>query len=127
MIQAIRHWITTDSAATTGWLGALGDPLIGHAIAMVHREPERSWTVADMASGVAMSRSSFAARFSELVGEAPMRYVTRWRMHLAVDLLTEEGLTVAAVAERLGYTSEASFARAFKREVGRAPGSVGAT
>lgn len=124
VIQAIRHWITTDPAATTGWLGALGDPLIGHSIAMVHREPERTWTVADMASGVAMSRSSFSARFTELVGEAPMQYVTRWRMHLAVDLLSEEGLTVAATAERLGYTSEASFGRAFKRVTGRAPGSV---
>lgn len=124
VIQAIRHWITTDPAATTGWLGALGDPEIGHSIAMVHREPERTWTVAEMATGVAMSRSSFAARFTELVGEAPMQYVTNWRMHLAVDLLSEEGLTVAAVAERLGYTGEASFARAFKRVVGRAPGAV---
>ncbi|MGB3734347.1 MAG: AraC family transcriptional regulator [Ilumatobacter sp.] len=127
VIQAIRHWITTDPAASTGWLGALGDPSIGHSIAMVHREPERPWTVADMASGVAMSRSSFAARFTELVGEPPVQYVTRWRMHLAVDLLSEEGLTVAATAERLGYTSEASFGRAFKRVVGHAPGGVRAS
>lgn len=124
VIQAIRHWITSDPAATTGWLGALGDPLIGHSIAMVHREPSRSWTVAEMAAGVAMSRSSFAARFAELVGEAPMQYVSRWRMHLAVDLLDGDGLTVAATAERLGYASEASFSRAFKRIVGHAPGAL---
>lgn len=127
VIQAIRHWIDTDPAATTGWLGALGDPWIGHSIAMVHREPERAWTVAELAAQVAMSRSSFAARFTELVGDTPMQYVTRWRMHLAVDLLSEDGLTVAAVAERLGYTSEASFSRAFKRISGRAPGSVRAS
>ncbi len=124
VIQAIRHWITTDARATTGWLGALSDPLIGHSIAMVHREPERTWSVASMAGSVAMSRSSFAARFAELVGEPPLQYVRRWRMQLAVDLLSEDGVTVAAAAEQLGYASEASFSRAFKRVVGHAPGSV---
>ncbi len=124
VIQAIRHWIATDPAANTGWLGALNDPAIGHSIAMVHREPERPWTVASMASGVAMSRSSFSKRFTDLVGESPMQYVTRWRMHLAVELFRREGMTVSQVAERLGYTTEASFGRAFKRLMGRSPGSV---
>lgn len=124
VIQAIRHWIATDPTAETGWLGALNDPAIGHSIAMVHREPARSWTVAEMAAGVAMSRSSFSKRFTELVGESPMQYVTRWRMHLAVDLLQRDGLTVAHAAEHLGYTTEASFARAFKRWTGSPPGAT---
>lgn len=124
VIQAIRHWIATDTESPRGWLGALDDPLIGHAIAMVHREPERDWSVASLASEVAMSRSSFSAKFTELVGAPPMQYVTNWRMHLAADLLAEEGFTVAQTAERLGYTTEAAFSRAFKRVTGSPPGAV---
>ena len=124
VISAIRSWLDTDPAARTGWVGALQDPQIGQAVALIHREPERDWTVADLAATVAMSRSAFSARFSELVGEGPMQYVTKWRMHVATDLLREEQLTVARVAERLGYASEAAFSRAYKRVTGLAPGAV---
>lgn len=124
VISAIRNWIETDPAARTGWIGALRDPEIGTAVALVHREPERDWTVAELAAAAMMSRSAFSARFSELVGEAPMAYVTRWRMMVATDLLESERLTVAAVAERLGYASEAAFGRAYKRVTGESPGAV---
>lgn len=124
VIQAIRHWIENDPAAMGGWLGALRDPAIGAAIAMIHRHPERDWTVANLAAEVAMSRSNFSARFSELVGQSAMQYVTQWRMNLAVDLLREEQLTIAAVADRLGYQSEAAFSRAFKRVTGESPSSA---
>ena len=124
VIQAIRSWIDRDPAARTGWLGALRDPRIGHAIALIHREPERQWSVAVLAAEVAMSRSSFSARFTELVGESAMQYVSRWRMHLAVDLLRDQQLSVFQVAERLGYRSEAAFSRAFKRFTGTNPGAV---
>ncbi|NNE10720.1 MAG: AraC family transcriptional regulator [Ilumatobacter sp.] len=124
VISAIRSWIDTDPAARTGWLGALHDPQIGRAVALVHRHPERDWTVAELASTVAMSRSAFAARFKELVGDGPMRYVTRWRMNVATDLLREEGLTVAQAGARLGYASEAAFSRAYRRTTGTAPGAV---
>ncbi len=124
VISAIRSWLDTDPAARTGWLGALQDPQIGQAVALIHRQPEHDWTVADLAATVAMSRSAFSARFSELVGEGPMQYVTRWRMHVATDLLREEQLTVAQVAERLGYASEAAFSRAYKRTTGTPPGLV---
>lgn len=124
VISAIRSWLDTDPAARTGWLGALQDPQIGHAVALIHREPEHDWTVADLAATVAMSRSAFSARFSGLVGEGPMQYVTRWRMHVATDLLREEHLTVAVAAERLGYASEAAFSRAYKRTTGTPPGVV---
>ena len=124
VIQAIRSWIETDPAARTGWLGALQDRQIGRALTLVHREPARDWTVATLAGEVAMSRSAFAARFSELVGEPAMAYVARWRMHLALSALREEGATVGELADRLGYRSEAAFSRAFKRVVGVAPGAA---
>ncbi len=124
VIQAIRAWIESDPAAHTGWLGALQDPLIGRAISLIHREPAREWTVASLADELAMSRSAFAARFTELVGEPVMRYVARWRMHVAVAALKEEGATVGELADRLGYRSEAAFSRAFKRVIGASPGAV---
>jgi AraC-like DNA-binding protein len=124
VIQAIRVWLATDPAAQRGWLGALQDPQIGRAISLVHRDPARAWTVASLAHELAMSRSAFSARFTELAGEPAMQYVTRWRMHLAVNSLKDDGATVAELASRLGYRSEAAFARAFKRVVGVAPGAV---
>jgi AraC-like DNA-binding protein len=124
VIQAIRAWIETDPAARTGWLGALQDPQIGRAISLIQREPARDWTVASLARELAMSRSAFAARFTELVGEPAMQYLTRWRMNVAFDALRDDGATVGELAARLGYRSEAAFARAFKRVVGVPPGAV---
>src|SRR5262245_23500046 len=83
VIQTIRSWIEHDPAALTGWLGALRDRQVGPAIALIHRDPARAWTVASLAAEVTMSRSAFAARFSALVGEPPMRYLARWRMQVA--------------------------------------------
>ena len=124
VIQAIRSWLDSDPAARTGWLGALQDDQIGRAITLIHGDPARAWTLATLADELAMSRSAFAARFTELVGEPAMSYVARWRMHLALDELRERGSTVAELAGRLGYRSEAAFARAFKRVVGIPPGAV---
>ena len=124
VIQAIRAWITEDPAVQTGWLGALQDKQIGPAIALIHRDPGRAWTVASLAAEVAMSRSAFATRFTELVGEPAMQYVTRWRMHLALIWLQEENAPLGELADRLGYQSEAAFSRAFKRIVGTSPGVV---
>jgi AraC-like DNA-binding protein len=124
IIQAIRWWIETDPSAQTGWLGALRDEQIGHALSLIHGDPARPWTVASLADELPMSRSAFAARFTELVGEPVMQYLTRWRMRVALNVLRDEGATVGELADRLGYRSEAAFARAFKRVVGVAPGSV---
>jgi AraC-like DNA-binding protein len=124
VIQAIRAWIARDPAAQTGWLGALRDQQVGRAITLIHREPARAWTVASLASEVAISRSAFAARFTELVGEPPMRYVTRWRMLVALTWLKEDGATLGELAARLGYRSEAAFSRAFKRLIGVWPGTI---
>jgi AraC-like DNA-binding protein len=124
VIQAIRAWIETAPAARTGWLGALQDPQVGRALALIHRDPARAWTLASLAHELAMSRSAFAARFSQLVDEPAMQYLTRWRMQLAQHALQTEAATVAELAGRLGYQSEAAFARAFKRMTGVPPGAV---
>jgi AraC-like DNA-binding protein len=124
VIQAIRSWIDSEPAARSGWLGALEDPQIGRAISLIHRQPARPWTVATLAGEVAMSRSAFAARFTELVGQPAMSYVTRWRMHLANDWLRRSDTTVGTVAAHLGYHSEAAFSRAFKRINGIPPATA---
>jgi len=124
VIQAIRSWIEDDPAAQTGWLGALHDKQIGRAISLIHRDPARAWSLSALASEVAMSRSAFAARFSDLVGEPAMHYVARWRMQIAMGWLKEEDAALGDLASRLGYQSEAAFSRAFKRFMGVSPGSV---
>ncbi len=121
VLQAIRAWIERDPAAQSGWLGALHDGQIGAAIAAIHADPAHEWSVAALADQVAMSRSAFAARFTDLVGEPAMRYVTRWRMYRALDLLEAGDDTVATVARRVGYDSAAAFSRAFKRVMGTPP------
>ncbi len=122
VIQAIRAWIADDPMAQTGWLGALQDPQIGHAILLIQREPAQPWTVALLADEVSMSRSAFAARFKALMGEPPMKYVARWRMNTALTWLKEEDVSLGELADRLGYQSEAAFSRAFKRFIGVSPG-----
>ena len=124
VIQAIRSWIEQDPAAQTGWLGALRDRQIGHALVQIHRDPARAWSVASLAAEAAMSRSAFAARFTALVGETPMQYVTRWRMQMALTWLQEDDATLGELALRLGYGSEAAFSHAFKRFSGTSPGAV---
>jgi AraC-like DNA-binding protein len=120
VIQAVRAWLERDRGAERGWLGALRDPQIGRALMLVHRDPQKPWSVDRLAAAAAMSRSAFAARFTSLVEETPMQYVTRLRIHAAHELL-ERG-TIAEVADRLGYRSEAAFSRAFKRMSGVSPG-----
>ncbi len=121
VMQAIRSWIQNESNGRTGWIGALRDPEIGRALALVHRDPARKWTVDTLASEVAMSRSGFSARFTELVGESPKHYVTRWRMQVAEAQLQDAGRSILEIAHSLGYSSEAAFSRAFKRVMGMPP------
>lgn len=124
VIHAVRTWLEQRDDSRTGWLAALRDPQIGRAVARVHDDPGRAWTVATLAAEVAMSRSAFSARFTALVGEPVMRYVTRWRMLHALDLLETTTSTVAHVAHQAGYESEAAFSRAFTRFAGRPPSAA---
>lgn len=123
VIQAIRSWMESNPSPGKGWLSALNDPQVGRALLAVHRDPESPWTVTSMAKQAAMSRSAFAARFNELVGETPIQFVRQWKMHVAQGLLLE-GATVGSLAGRMGYESEAAFSRAFKKTMGVSPGAV---
>jgi len=124
IIQAIRSWIDTAPEANRGWLAALRDNHVGRALAAIHRQPEKDWTVASLAKEVGMSRSGFSARFTQLVGESAKHYLTQWRMQLARAQLQESSVSLTRLAEGLGYRSEAAFCRAFKRVFGVPPGRV---
>jgi AraC-like DNA-binding protein len=119
-IQIIRLWIDQQAEASVGWVGALRDQLISAALGLIHQSPAHKWTVKELAEAVALSRSGFSARFTELVGEPPMAYLTRWRMLRATRLLKNE-VRMETIAELLGYESEAAFRKAFKREIGIPP------
>lgn len=122
-IQIVRGFLSSTPESQRGWLRALTEPQIGAALSLIHQDPKQPWTVATLASKVGMSRSTFAGRFAELVGEPPLHYVTRWRMQRAASLLREGKATLADIADRVGYESEAAFSKAFKRWVGAAPGA----
>lgn len=127
VIQAIRAWLDESPDARRGWLGALNDPQIGRALASIHREPRRSWTVDSLAREAAMSRSAFSARFTQLLDEPAMRYLTRWRMQLARARLQETSEPLSAIASYFHYESESAFCRTFKRFYGVSPGSFRAS
>lgn len=124
VIQAIRHWLSENETAGSGWLSALKDEQIGLALQSIHREPANNWSVELLAERAAMSRSGFAAKFHALVGEPPMQYVRRWRMYAALNMLAEENVSLGELADRLGYQSEAAFSRAFKKVLGISPGAA---
>ena len=119
-VEAIRRYLETLPPAQTGWLAGLRDPVVGQALSALHGQPSESWTVERLARLVGLSRSVFAERFTDMVGQPPMQYLALWRMQLASRLLVEGG-QVAAVACAVGYESEAAFSRAFKKLVGQAP------
>lgn len=120
-VQAVRAWMASQPNNQGKWIGALRHPQIGAALGHLHRDPSRHWTVATLADAVGMSRSPFAAKFTALVGEPPLSYLTNWRLHLAATLLGEEDITVNELAEKVGYESAASFSKAFRRRFGKSP------
>jgi AraC-like DNA-binding protein len=120
-VEALRRYLTALPPEETGWLAGLRDPAVGRAIALMHARLNEDWTIDALAREVALSRSAFAERFGALIGVPPMRYLTSWRMQVAMQKLRETRLMVAQVAFEVGYESEASFTRAFRRETGRPP------
>ena len=120
-VEVARRYLMTVPEAERGWLAGLRDPLVGRALARLHAEPGRAWTIEELARDVASSRTVLTERFTHLVGEPPMHYLTRWRIHLAATLLTSNGAKVSAVARQVGYDSDAAFSRAFKKLTGVAP------
>jgi AraC-like DNA-binding protein len=119
-VETIRQCLATLPLSETGWLAGLRDPLVGHALAALHGDPAAPWTVERLAREVAISRSVLAERFTAFVGQPPMQYLGLWRMQLASRQLVD-GRPIAAIAAAVGYESEASFSRAFKKLVGHSP------
>jgi AraC-like DNA-binding protein len=122
-VEVIRKYITHLPDDSKGWLSGLKHRHVGHALRLIHEEPEKPWTLAELAREVGLSRTVFADRFSRYVGVSPMHYLGRWRMQLAIRQLTIPGVSVAQAGAEVGYESEAAFNRAFKKYVGMPPGS----
>ncbi|MEW1738318.1 AraC family transcriptional regulator [Nocardia beijingensis] len=123
LLFILRAWFDEQAdLRSSGWAGAFADPAVAAVLRAVHEEPARAWTVTDLGDIAGVSRATLARRFLATVGEPPLAYVTRWRMLTAARLLRDTDSSLAAVARRVGYTSEFAFAKAFKREYGLAPG-----
>ncbi|MFI9636242.1 AraC family transcriptional regulator [Nocardia sp. NPDC051929] len=119
LIAALRAWFSRADAP--GWYHAYGDPLVGKALRLLQHNPAHGWTVAGLAEAVGMSRAALARRFTDLVGEPPMAFLTEWRLALAADLLQESDATIEAIARQVGYGSAFALSTAFKRHFGISP------
>jgi len=121
LIAVLRQWFAREADAAPGWYRAYADPVVGRALRLLHDNPALPWTVADLAAKVGVSRAALARRFTDLVDEAPMAYLTGWRLALAADLLRAPDATIAAVARQVGYGSAFALSAAFKRVRGMSP------
>ncbi len=122
-VEAVSQYVANLPAERRGWLAGLRDPHIRRALALLHARPTEGWAAEALALEVGMSRSVFAERFTALVGQPPMQYLTLWRMHVAAQHLREGRGNVAQIGFAVGYESEAAFSRAFKRQSGISPGT----
>jgi len=120
-IETLRAYIASLPAEQTGWLAGARDSEVGKTLALMHREPSRPWTLADLAKEAVISRSVLAERFRHYLNETPMAYLTRWRLQLGAQMLGSTNYSVAQIAGDVGYESEAAFNRAFKRDFGVPP------
>ncbi|WP_432033308.1 AraC family transcriptional regulator [Streptomyces antibioticus] len=122
LIHVLRLHLERAPDAVSGWLAGLADPVVAAALTSLHRDPARSWTVAELARAAAVSRSTLAARFKATVGQGPLEYLTRWRIELTARQLREGSAPLAAIAHSVGYGSESALSVAFKRVLGTNPG-----
>ena len=120
-VETLRRYMASLPAGAVGWLAGARDPLVGGALSLLHRDPARQWTLAKLALEAGASRSVLGERFTELLGEPPLTYLTRWRLQLAARLLETTAKTALQIAIDVGYGSESALNRAFKREFGIPP------
>jgi AraC-like DNA-binding protein len=120
-VETMRRYMAELPRQQTGWLAGARDPRVGAALARMHRAPEYHWTIANLAQQVGVSRSVLAERFRQYLGEPPMTYLARWRLHLGARMLTSTSYGVARISGEVGYESGPAFNRAFKREFGAPP------
>lgn len=120
-IEAVRRYFRALPTDSLGWLAGIGDRFVGRALALMHDSPAVNWTVDELGRQVGLSRSTLHERFVNMIGQSPMQYLANWRMQVAAALLRETPASVIAVAQEVGYGSEAAFSRAFKRLVGMPP------
>jgi AraC-like DNA-binding protein len=120
-IETLRRFIQNLPDEQKGWLAGARDPVIGEALALLHKNPSHPWTIENLAHHVGVSRTRFAERFRHFLGEPPMTYLARWRLKLAADILMSSDASVSEIAAEVGYASEAAFNRVFKRELGCPP------
>jgi len=120
-VDVVRRYLETLPADRTDWLAGLRDPFVGRALAALHRSPARDWSLQSLSREAGLSRSALAERFTQFVGRPPMHYLTNWRMQLAANHLLSGTDNIAAIANRVGYESEAAFSRTFKKTVGAPP------
>src|SRR5262249_14902308 len=120
-IETLRRYISLRPAGETGWLAGARDAEVGKVLALMHRQPAESWTIATLAREVGMSRAVLAERFRQYLGEPPVAYLTRWRLQLGAQMLVSTTHRVAQIASKAGYDSESAFNRAFKRAFGKPP------
>jgi AraC-like DNA-binding protein len=121
LVQILRLYQSSMGTHTTGWLGALTDPRLAPVLREIHAAPARRWTLSEMAGVASQSRSTFALHFKQRVGLAPQEYLTRWRMHLAVQALKASDNSVSTIGQSLGYQSDSAFSNAFKRVMACSP------
>jgi AraC-like DNA-binding protein len=121
VIAVLREWFSRPNGDAPGWYAAYADPVVGRALRMLHHNPANDWTVASLATETGVSRAALARRFTELVGEPPMAYLTSWRLSLTADLLRDPSMTLDSVARRVGYGSAFALSAAFKRVHGVSP------
>lgn len=124
VITAIRKYLQQADESSISWLNALNDDRIGAAVQLIHDHPDKHWSLNDLAQQVAMSRTSFAQQFKQLIGAPPMDYLTEWRMSLAYSKLQNSKAPIISIALDVGYQSESAFSRAFKKVIGRNPSEV---